>query len=67
MQSTESLIEEIDKRNKKINDLKAEIEQIYIASSFLIKHAQNTPNDGGLEALRDWDKVRPNSYKGEYV
>ena len=57
MQSLESLIEEIDQRNKRIHELKAEIETIYMAARPLIDHAKQSGE--GNKALMEWDKLRP--------
>ena len=62
-QTRESLVYEISERNRKINALKREIDIIYAAASHLIDHAKKS--DGGYEALRKWDKVRPDTHYGE--
>ena len=57
--SIESLITEVDVRNRRISELKSEIEQIYFAASAFIEYANRSSDPEAKRALHEWNRRRP--------
>ena len=57
--STESLIVEVDQRNRRIRELEAQIEQIYFAASAFIEYAKSSSDVEAKRALHEWNRRRP--------